>query len=501
MIDDPARAQLGSLRAKLFYGFGSAAFGLKTAGFNTMLGFYYSQVIGLRTDLAGLAVFCALLVDAFVDPVIGHISDNMTTRWGRRHPFMYFSAVPVGIAFYFLWSPPALGQDGLFFYLVAMAITVRIFISLFEIPNSALIAELTTDYDQRTIFLSYRYFFGVLGGGLMGFITNQFFLVPDAAHKFGQLNPAGYPVYGLVGSVALTVIIIASSLGLHRYIKHFLVVAPRQITIPNIFREIFESLGNHSFLVLVSAALCGTIAIGTSGYLTNYFATYFWGLSAKQLSLFSLAALVAAVMGVFVAAPMSKIFGKRQLAIALFISFIFTSSIPIALRLIGFFPANGSPFLVPLLLADRLVSDTLAIVVLIMFSSMLTDVVEDNEIKTKRRSEGLFFAAMAFISKATTGVGALIGGYMLRLVAFPEHASPDTISVQVLHNLAYVYMPVIVILFTAGMLLLSRYRITRESHSENLRRLEEAAVLADAPVAVEGELTDGLAASQRPAAE
>ena len=149
-------------------------------------------------------------------------------------------------------------------------------------------------------------------------------------------------------------------------------------------------------------------------------------------------------------------------------------------------------FLLPLLLADRLVSDTLAIVVLIMFSSMLTDVVEDSEIKTKRRSEGLFFAALAFVSKATTGVGALIGGQMLRLVAFPEHANPDTIDTRVLHNLAYVYMPVIVILFTAGMFLLARYRITRESHSENLRKLEEAAMLAEVPVAVEGELTDGL---------
>ena len=492
MIDDAGRAQLGSMRAKLFYGFGSAAFGLKTAGFSTMLGFYYSQVIGLRPELAGLAVFFALLVDAFVDPVIGHLSDNMTSRWGRRHPFMYASAIPVGIAFYFLWSPPALGQEGLFLYLLGMAIVVRVFISMFEIPNSAMIAEMTTDYDQRTIFLSYRYFFGVLGGAAMGFITNRYFLVPDAAHKFGQLSPSGYPIYGLVGGVALTVIIILSSLGLHRYIKHFRVIAPRRITIVDIFREIFQSLSNASFVVLVSAALCGTIAIGTSSYLTNYFATYFWGLSAKQLSLFSLIALAAAMIGVLVASPMSKAFGKRKLAIALYIVFIFTSSIPIALRLIGFFPANGSPFLLPLLLADRLVSDSLAIVVLIMFSSMLTDVVEDSEIKTKRRSEGLFFAALAFVSKATTGVGALIGGLMLRMVAFPEHANPDTIGTQVLHNLAYVYMPVIVIMFTAGMFLLARYRITRESHGENLRKLEEAAVLAEVPVAVEGELTSGL---------
>ena len=75
---------------------------------------------------------------------------------------------------------------------------------------------------------------------------------------------------------------------------------------------------------------------------------------------------------------------------------------------------------------------------------------------------------------------------------FPQHASPATLDPHIIRNLAYVYMPVIVVMFTAGMFLMSRYRITRESHGENLRKLEEAAMLAEVPVAVEGELTDGL---------
>lgn len=492
VIDDAGRKQLGGFQTKFFYGLGSAAFGLKNAGFSSLLGLYYNQIVGMPAGLVGLAIFLALMIDAFVDPIIGQISDNLRTPWGRRHPFMYFAAVPVGVSFFFLWYPPELSHGAMFFYLIGMAIIVRTFISMFEIPNSAMIAELTTDYDQRTVFLSFRYFFGVLGGAVMGFVTLQYLLVPDATHKIGQLNPQGYVTYGLVAAIAMITIILISSLGTHRNIKHFRVIEPRPISLFGIFREVRESLSNRSFLVLVSAALCGTVAIGISGFLNFYFATFFWALTAKQLSYFSVIGLFAAIIGVVFATPMSKRFGKRQLGIALFVAFILTSSLPILLRLIGFFPENGSPWLLPLLLADRFIADILAIVVLIMFSSMLTDVVEDNEINTQRRSEGLYFAAMAFVSKATSGFGAFIGGQMLALVAFPVVKPGEMVDEQTLHNLAYVYMPAIVIMFSLGMYLMSRYEITRESHQANLRKLEEAAALAEVPVTVEEDLTTGL---------
>jgi len=491
-FSDTAAKELGSFRTKFFYGFGSIAFGAKNAGFNSLMMLYYNQIIGLSAAAVGLAIFIALIVDAIADPVVGHLSDNLHSRWGRRHPFMYFSALPVGVSFFFLWVPPELSANGMFVYLIVMSIIVRIFITMFEIPNSAMIAEITTDYDQRTLLLSFRYFFGVLGGVVLGFVTYRYILLPDAIHPVGQLNPAGYSLYGIVAGVLLTSVILITALGLHRYIPYFRQPATQRATLRETLGQITISLSNPSFVVLMSAALCGTLAIGISGTLGIYFNTYFWGLSAKDLSIFQGAALVSAVIGVLAATPLSKRFGKRQLGIALFIAFIFTSAVPITLRLIHFFPENGSPWLIPILLVDRLVADAMGIIVLIMFGSMLTDVVEDNEIKTKRRSEGLLFAASAFVTKVISGGGHFVGGLLLAMVAFPTKADPATLDPQIMHNLAYVYMPTIILLFTAGMVLMSRYRITRESHMENLRKLEEAAVLSRAPVTVEAELTEGL---------
>ena len=128
--------------------------GAKSNGFNYLLLFFYSQVIGLRPDLVSLGILIALMFDAVSDPMVGYISDNFRSRWGRRHPFMYAAGLPVSIAYYFLWSPPQLGETGLFLYFVCMAILIRTLITLYEIPAAALVAELTDDYDQRTEMMS-----------------------------------------------------------------------------------------------------------------------------------------------------------------------------------------------------------------------------------------------------------------------------------------------------------------------------------------------------------
>ena len=73
---------------KLAYGFGAVAYGVKNNGFDYFLLLFYSQVMGVDAPLVGLALLIALLFDAFSDPVVGYLSDNTHSKWGRRHPWM-----------------------------------------------------------------------------------------------------------------------------------------------------------------------------------------------------------------------------------------------------------------------------------------------------------------------------------------------------------------------------------------------------------------------------
>lgn len=81
----------------LFYGLGSASNGIKNRSISTFLLLFYSQVVGLPATWVGSALAITLILDGMLDPVIGQISDNHRSRWGRRHPFIYFSAIPYAI--------------------------------------------------------------------------------------------------------------------------------------------------------------------------------------------------------------------------------------------------------------------------------------------------------------------------------------------------------------------------------------------------------------------
>ncbi|MBV9044220.1 MAG: MFS transporter, partial [Alphaproteobacteria bacterium] len=166
--------------------------------------------------------------------------------------------------------------------------------------------------------------------------------------------------------------------------------------------------------------------------------------------------------------------GKKRAAMILWVASTLTYWLPMAARLFGLFPENGTPYVVPLLIFFTTVGTALSITCAITISSMLADVVEDSQRKTGRRSEGLFFSANAFILKAVSGMGILVGGLLLAFVHFPEHANPATLDPQIPKNLALAYFPVTFALYAVALGVLSFYKIDRASHEENLRILADS---------------------------
>jgi GPH family glycoside/pentoside/hexuronide:cation symporter len=146
-----------SLHTKFAYGVGNLAERLKNTGVDTFLCFYFTQVMGLSGTLAGVAILIALVFDAITDPLIGSLSDNWKGRGGRRHSFMYAAALPLAIAYFILFNPPASsGQMDLFIWLTVGAIAVRAAMTLYQVPYLALGAELSNDYHERTSIVSWR---------------------------------------------------------------------------------------------------------------------------------------------------------------------------------------------------------------------------------------------------------------------------------------------------------------------------------------------------------
>src|SRR5690606_8367720 len=113
-------------------------------------------------------------------------------------------------------------------YLLVLMVVIRGCLAAYEIPSNALVAELTSDYTERTSFFSYRFFFTSWGGGAMTLVALAFLMRPHAEHSVGQLNPAGYATYGILAGLLILVSILAATVGTHSRIPYLRPPPPRR---------------------------------------------------------------------------------------------------------------------------------------------------------------------------------------------------------------------------------------------------------------------------------
>jgi GPH family glycoside/pentoside/hexuronide:cation symporter len=474
---------------KISYGLGSVAQGVGGVALSTtIINYYLVRVAGLRPAVVGMVILISLVIDAVMDPAIGRWSDTFRSPWGRRHPFMYFSAVPIALAIAFLWRhPPGMSNDALAIYVLVMLVVLRLAGGLYQIPSDALAPELAPDYHERTTLISWRWFFGIFGTLVISVLLNGVFLRKDAAHPLGQNDPAGYAAFGVTAAIIVFVSIIVSAAATQRYIPYLSHAPARRQTAGQSMREIFQVLSNPSLLAVMASGLISGVAGGISTSLTGFMQYYFWGLTPQIVALMTVLVAPAAILGVFAAPILSRRLDKKMTMITVFTLSIFTGVIPVALRLVGLMPPNGS-WLIPLILsADVFVAATLGLIGFVIISSMIADVVEDSSVKTGVRSEGLLFAANGLLPKITTGIGVTVGNLMLEFVHFPvgaEHGAVDLVDPAIMRHLALVSLPIGAVLNLASVAVLMFYRISKSSHEANLEALKLAASITEAPTAL-----------------
>ena len=482
MADAAVRRKPGLL-TKLAYGFGSVGDGIKNNGFEYFLLFFYGQVLGVDFALVGLALLLAMIVDGISDPVVGYWSDNLRTSIGRRHPFMYAAALPVALCYYFVWSPPAgLTGNELFPYLLMMTILVRVSFTFYEVPSSALVAELTDEYDERTSFLSFRYVFGWLGGLTIAFLALAVFLVPTETYGSGFLNVEGYQQYGTLAAGLIFLAVLVCALGTHAHIPHLKAPPPqRKMSVGLVFKEIGETLSNRSFQWLFIATLFGFIANGIAASLNYFINGYFWGFTTEQTSLLTLAVFASAFIALILAPLVSKRFGKKRGALSVGIVAFTLAPLPVVLRLLGLMPPNGSEQLFNIILAITILDIALIICFQILSTSMIADVVEESELQTGRRSEGVFFAGISFMRKVARGSGLFLASLILSGANLTRSLQPEDVPESTLFYLGLGYACGLLLLWGLMICFLSLYKINRADHEANLAALKQARKAGSAP--------------------
>lgn len=455
----------------LSYGLGSVAYGVKDNGFQTFLLLFYNQVIGLPAASVGTAIMLALVVDAFIDPVIGAASDRTQSRWGRRHPWMYASALPIALGWLLLWNPPELGQAAMLGWVFASSIIVRSAVSAYEVPSAALTPELSVDYDERTRIIAYRYVFGWIGGLSMLVMAYSLFLVPTPGQANGLLNREGYQAYAVTGAVLMFMAILVSAAGTHREIGRLPKPIIEPLSLRQIGAELLETIRNKAFVILMAAGLFAYVAQGVSFALSNYFYNFVWRLRGGELMLLPVA-LMAGVLLAFALAPRAAArFGKRQAGAVFAVAGTALLMLPYLLRLAGLFPPVGDPAMVPVLFGIIIANIACSVSAMMIGGSMMADVVEQSEVSTGRRSEGVFFAGGFFIQKCSSGVGIFAAGVILSLAGFPEGAQPGAVSAPVVDRLTVIFCAAYLALGLGAAWFYNRFPFGRDEHDEHLRAL------------------------------
>jgi glycoside/pentoside/hexuronide:cation symporter, GPH family len=460
------------MRTKLGFGVGSVAEGAIYIAFNTWNFLFYNQVLGLSGTLAGLAVTISLLLDGVSEPIVGSLSDRWRSKLGRRHPFLFAAPIPLALSFYLLYTPPAgLSDISLFLWFTLFATIHRQAMTLYQIPHLALGAELSTDYKERSVVMSYATLFTVVGGAGTYFYGWTWF----AKIQGGSGVREGYA--GMAAGVALVsaLVIFLSALLTRDQIPRLIqpsAASPR-FGLRELFAEIGDCLKNRNYRMLLLGLLCMSATLGTRETVQSYASLFFWELPESKIRIFGLASPPAFILAFFLTVRFHHRYDKRNTMLGAVVLLILASALPVLLRIAGVLPANGSAQLVSVLMLFVFLFYLATAILTISVLSALADVADEHELLTGRRQEGIFYAARTFFAKLSSGLGHIVAGAAIDLIAFPTGAKPGQVAEDIVLKLGLLDGPIAAVPSLLAIVFYGAYRIDRKRHAEIQRELAE----------------------------
>jgi len=467
-----------SFWTKLAYGTGDWG----TAGYGTLRQIFYAifltDVVGLEPRLASIAALVGIIWDAVNDPIVGMLSDRVRTRWGRRRPFLLFFSIPFGLSFLLLWfAPPFESQIA-----KAVFITLAFMISdtletLVAVPFAALTPELTPDYDERTSLTGFRMFFN-LAISLITAVAAP--AIVDAVIASGGTQQQGYLVTaGIFGGLAaMPFLLIFFVIREHD-------LTPEQTAKAPFMETVRMAWANIPFRFATLVYMLNWITFDLVALVLPFYLLY-WisrGNLLAQASVFGISlpiesAVFAILLITAVAVLPFWIFVSNRFSKQT--AYIFGMVFWAIVQLVIFSIQPGQVELVLLMsfLAGLSVSSAH-----ILPDAMFPDVIEWDELRTRRRSEGIYYGVKNFIRKLTGALAIFIGLQVLGWFNYqtpPEGATTFMQPDSALTAIRILIGPFGAVLLFSAVLMAWFYPLTRERHARIRNLLERRKAKAEA---------------------
>lgn len=436
---------IGGMASHMMIGIYGQAMNIFTVGF------------GISAVIVGWAMMFPRIIDAVLDPVIGHLSDDTRTRWGRRKPFMALSAC-LGAAFIMLlwWADRSWSEPVQLAYLFVVGTLCYICYGVYTMAYTALGYELTDDYNERSRVMA-------IGGLFMTLV-----LLANGWVYWLALRPVfGGELYGIrwISGAAALVVLGTAAVALWNCQERF-TEANRSQPHMRIIPALRTTLRNRPFVILLLYKLFQVFGERVNGGLLFYLGIYYVCVGDKSLatSISGIGATVGTVIGLALVPlmkPISERIGKKNgLILAAAASFGLAILQPFILR-----PDIPYLMLVPafVLLPLVLVANTLG-------GAIVPDICDLDELETGMRREGLFTAVMGFVAKMEISLTVLIVGYLVSFSGFDPKLAVQ--SPEVLHKMLWLAVVPNVIFTLLTLVTAMRFPLTAAEMAEVRRKLD-----------------------------
>jgi len=431
---------------------------------------YLTDVVGLEPRLASFGALAGIVWDAINDPIIGILSDRLNTRWGRRRPFLLWFAIPFGLSFIMLWSAPNWDNPtALLIYVTVTFMIADTLQTLISVPFLSLTPELTSDYDERTTLTSFRSFFQLVGALTVVVAAPA---IVDMVLASGGSQQQGFmlvgAIFGGIGAIPLLL------LGIFVREKS----TPQQTeSLP--FRETLKAAWqNIPFRYAVGIHMLNWSAVDMVAVAFPFFLLYWVAqgdlLASIQIFGFDLA-YESAFFGVLMSVCilfipfwlwLARWRNKRE---AYMMGMIFW--VIVQLMMFTIQPGDTNYLLVVAALAGIGVSAAYTLP-----DSMFADVIEWDELRTRRRQEGIFYGIRTLIRKLT---GALVIFITLQLLGGSGYVSPPEGTLQfmqansALQMMRLLVSPVSAAIVFGTIILAWLFPLSREQYARIQKLLEQ----------------------------
>ncbi len=405
------------------FGFGNLGFGLISQILSAYLVFYATVILGMSGASIGILVSIGIIWDAVSDPIMGYLSDlTRLKKYGRRHLYLLIGGIGTVVVNLGLWYIPASYSNlTKWVFMIILVLFIKTFLTIYVTPYTALAAEISDDYTDRTRIQAVKTTFFLVGLFLATAFGMLLFFKSTPEYPIGQLNPQGYHMMALFGSVLMML----SMLSAYFSTKHLVpalnarILTNPAINVKTFFKEIGDSFKNSDFRAVVLGYLFTNIASALISTLGLHIYTYTFGLNNNGIAAIVATQLVLSIVSQPFWIKYSDKHEKSKaiklgIKIAILGCLYFIASVAfrgvIDGRVLFLFPfgilvgfGTGGLFTLP--------------------QAMVADTVDAQALKTGTRQEGVFYGNLTLCYKLSQSIAIFLLGFALDFLKFDANKS------------------------------------------------------------------------------